>query len=74
MLPGLAACLLGMIAMAFVSPSSALPEWLDPRVVENTLAGVLRVVPAETIAMTLSSLIGSWLLVRFSLRVCGYQR
>jgi hypothetical protein len=74
MVPGLVVCVLGLIATVFVAPPPAEPGLLDPRVVESALDKVFEVLPAQIMIAALAPLLGSWILVRLALRVCGYQR
>ena len=46
---------------------------IDPETVENAGTGVVQVIPAETFVWMVAPLLGSWLLVRVSLRAAGYR-
>ena len=72
--PGLVVCVVGLIAGAFVAPPAADPGWFDPRVVESAITKALEVVPPQIIVAALAPLLGSWIVVRLTMRFCGCQR
>jgi hypothetical protein len=70
LLPGLASCLLVLVAGSIV----ARPPEIGPAEVAVALAAATEKIPIELIATAVAPLFGSWLLVRLSLRLAGYER
>lgn len=70
LLPGLAGCFLVLIVGSIV----ARPPEVEPAEVVAALAAAAEKIPLELIATAMAPFLASWLLVRFSLRLAGYER
>ena len=69
-LPGLILCVLALAAGLVSGP----PPAAELRFLNDAAAKTLQAVPARTLMMALAPLLGSWILVRLTLRLCGYQK